>query len=34
MRYKLFGSTFIINQQTTIIVLLLILVLQGFGVLW
>ena len=33
MKYKLFGSTFIINQQTTIIILLLILVLQGFEVL-
>jgi hypothetical protein len=33
MKYKLFGTTFVINQQTTIIILLLILVLQGFEVL-
>ena len=33
MKYKLFGQTFVLNQKTTIIILLLILVLQGCGVL-
>ena len=33
MKYKLLGTTYVLNQQTTIIILLLILVLQGFGIL-